>query len=89
MQISSQLAPTGTLRVAVWMVPYFARMHVGGLRGIIPDLAAELAQRAGVKLDLVKFENPARIITAEPDAKSVGERALRNAALARISRSVR
>ena len=67
MPIASQLAPTGTLRVAVWMVPYFARMHVGGLRGIIPDLAAELAQRAGVKLDLVKFENPARIITAFRD----------------------
>lgn len=53
--------------MAVWMVPYFARMQVGGLRGIIPDLAAELAQRAGVKLDLVKFENPARIITAFRD----------------------
>jgi polar amino acid transport system substrate-binding protein len=67
MPIASQLAPTGTLRMAVWMVPYFARMQVGGLRGIIPDLAAELAQRAGVKLDLVKFENPARIITAFRD----------------------
>ena len=67
MPIASQLAPTGTLRVAVWMVPYFARMHPGGLRGIIPDLAAELAQCAGVKLDLVKFENPARIVDAFRD----------------------
>ena len=49
MTIASQLAPTGTLRVAVWMVPYFARVQAGGLRGIIPDLAAELAQRAGVQ----------------------------------------
>ncbi len=67
MTIASQLAPTGTLRVAVWMVPYFARIGPGGLGGIVPDLAAELAQRAGTKLDLVKFENPARIIAAFRD----------------------
>jgi polar amino acid transport system substrate-binding protein len=67
MTIASQLAPTGTLRVAVWMVPYFARVQTGGLRGIVPDLSAELAQRAGVKLDLVKFENPARIVAAFRD----------------------
>ena len=65
--IASQLAPTGTLRVAVWMVPYFARVQAGGLSGIIPDLAAELAERAGTKLDLVKFENPARIVAAFRD----------------------
>ena len=67
MSIALQLAPTGTLRVAVWMVPYFARMRTGGLSGIVPDLAAELARRAGVKLELVKFENPARMIAAFDD----------------------
>jgi polar amino acid transport system substrate-binding protein len=67
MTIASLLAPTGTLRVAVWMVPYFARVQTGGLSGIIPDLAAELAQHAGTKLDLVKFENPARIVAAFRD----------------------
>lgn len=67
MSIASQLAPTGTLRAAVWMVPYFARVQSGGMSGIVPDLAAELARRAGVKLDLVKFENPARIIAAFRD----------------------
>ena len=67
MSPASQLAPTGTLRVGVWTVPYFARVHVGGLRGIIPDLGAELARHAGVKLDLVKFENPARMIAAFRD----------------------
>jgi polar amino acid transport system substrate-binding protein len=65
--IAPLLAPTGTLRVAVWMVPYFARIETGGLRGIVPDLAAALAKRAGVKLDLVKFENPARIVAAFRD----------------------
>ena len=53
--------------MAVWMVPYFARIGPGGLGGIVPDLAAELARRAGTKLDLVKFENPARIIAAFRD----------------------
>jgi polar amino acid transport system substrate-binding protein len=67
MTIASQLAPTGTLRVAVWMVPYFARTHDGSLTGIIPDLAVELARRAGVPLELVTFENPARIIAAFQD----------------------
>jgi polar amino acid transport system substrate-binding protein len=67
MTIGSLIAPTGTLRVAVWMVPYFARVETGGLRGIVPDLSAALAQRAGTKLDLVKFENPARIVTAFRD----------------------
>lgn len=63
----SQFAPTGALRVGVWMVPYFARTQSNGTNGIIPDLAAELARRIGSKLDLVKFENPARIIAAFHD----------------------
>jgi len=67
MTIASLIAPTGTMRLAVWMVPYFARVQTGGLTGIIPDLAAALAQRAGTKLDLVKFENPARIVAAFRD----------------------
>jgi polar amino acid transport system substrate-binding protein len=49
------------------MVPYFARTRSDGTNGIIPDLAAELARRIGSKLDLVKFENPARIIAAFHD----------------------
>src|SRR5687768_13900361 len=67
MSPASQLAPTGTLRVAVWMVPYFARGQGGGLSGIIPDLAAALARAAGVEPALVPFENPARIVAAFRD----------------------
>jgi polar amino acid transport system substrate-binding protein len=67
MSPASQLAPTGTLRVAVWMVPYFARGQGGGLSGIIPDLAAALAREAGVGLELVPFENPAKIVAAFQD----------------------
>jgi polar amino acid transport system substrate-binding protein len=64
MSIASQLAPTGTLRVAVWMVPYFAHVEGGVLTGMVPDLAEALARQAGVSLDLVPFENPARIVAA-------------------------
>jgi polar amino acid transport system substrate-binding protein len=67
MSIASQLAPTGTLRVGVWMVPYFARMHGGGTSGVIPDLALELARRINVKADLVKFENAGRLVAAFHD----------------------
>jgi polar amino acid transport system substrate-binding protein len=67
MSLTLQLAPTGTLRVGVWMVPYFARQDGGGVSGIIPDLATELARRGGAKLDLVKFENPARMLAAFRD----------------------
>jgi polar amino acid transport system substrate-binding protein len=65
--IASQIAPTGTLRLGVWMVSYFARVQGGAMSGIIPDLGAELARRAGARLDLVKFENPARMIAAFRD----------------------
>lgn len=67
MSPASQLAPTGMLRVAVWMVPYFARAQGGALSGIVPDLAAALAREAGVGLDLVPFDNPARIVAAFRD----------------------
>jgi polar amino acid transport system substrate-binding protein len=67
MSIASQFAPTGTLRVGVWMVPYFARMHGGGVSGVIPDLALELARRINVKSDLVKFENVSRLVAAFHD----------------------
>ena len=49
------------------MVPYFARTDSTGTNGILPDLGAELARRIGAKLDLVKFENPARTIAAFHD----------------------
>ncbi len=67
MSPASHLAPTGMLRVAVWMVPYFARVQGGGLSGIIPDLATALAGAAGVEPELVPFENPARIVAAFHD----------------------
>jgi polar amino acid transport system substrate-binding protein len=64
MSMAEQLAPTGALRVAVWMVPYFASAQAGGLTGIIPDLGTELARQAGVMVACVPFENPAQILAA-------------------------
>jgi polar amino acid transport system substrate-binding protein len=58
------LAPTGKLRVGVLMVWYFAieDRATGALKGVIPDLASEFARRLGVPVELVKAENPARMI---------------------------
>ncbi len=64
MSMALELAPTGMLRIGVWMVPYFARDHAGDLRGIIPDLGAELARRAGVTPVLMPFESPSQILAA-------------------------
>lgn len=58
------LAPTGTLRVGVWMVPYFAVDDTGKLEGVIPDLGRELSRRLGVPCELVRIENPAEMIEA-------------------------
>jgi polar amino acid transport system substrate-binding protein len=60
--VAKMLAPTGTLRVGVLMVWYFALEDKasGKLEGVIPDLGRELARRAGVAAELSKLENPAR-----------------------------
>jgi len=64
--IKQQLAPTGTLRVGVLMVGYFAVPDLGSgrLKGVIPDLAEELARRIGVPGELIRFENPGAIMEA-------------------------
>jgi len=62
--MSSQLAPTGTLRVGIWTVPFFALAHGGVLSGLIPDLGNELARRAGVPVEFSAFPNPAGLIGA-------------------------
>jgi polar amino acid transport system substrate-binding protein len=61
-----QLAPTGTLRIAVWLLPYFAFARPGGseLDGVIPELGREFARRLGVGVTLVRFADPASIVEA-------------------------
>jgi polar amino acid transport system substrate-binding protein len=58
------LAPAGKLRVGVLMVWYFALEDktTGALKGVIPDLGTELARRLGVPVELIKVENPGRMI---------------------------
>jgi polar amino acid transport system substrate-binding protein len=61
-----QFAPTGTLRVAVLMVSYFAieDKASGELTGVVPDLGRELARRLGTPVQLIKFANPVAVIEA-------------------------
>ncbi len=66
---AGELAPTGTVRVAVWTVSYFAvpDQATGRLTGVIPDLGEALAQRLGMPAELIGFDNPAAITAAFRD----------------------
>jgi polar amino acid transport system substrate-binding protein len=75
--VGKDFAPTGRLRVGVLMVSYFAIEEVAGqLKGVVPDLAAELGRRLGVPIELVTLANPADVIEAfrkgELDATFIG-----------------
>jgi polar amino acid transport system substrate-binding protein len=61
------LAPTGRLRVAVWTLPFFAVERAGALEGLIPDVAAELARRLGVPLELTGYAVAAALVEAFRD----------------------
>ena len=63
---AGELAPTGTLCVAVWTVSYFAvpDQATGRLTGVIPDLGEALARRLDVPAELIAFDNPAAILAA-------------------------
>jgi len=79
-------APSGTLRVGVLMVTYFALPDKasGDLTGVVPDLGRELARRLGVPAQLIRYENPVAVIEAfrkgELDATFIGITADRAAA---------
>jgi polar amino acid transport system substrate-binding protein len=83
--LAKAFAPTGTLRVGVLMVTYFALPdQASELKGVVPDLGRELARRLGVPAQLVRFENPVAVIEAfrkgELDATFIGITADRAAA---------
>jgi polar amino acid transport system substrate-binding protein len=79
-------APTGTLRVGVLMVTYFAIADEGAgeLKGVVPDLGRELARRLGVPAQLTRYESPVAVIEAfrkgELDVTFIGITADRAAA---------
>jgi polar amino acid transport system substrate-binding protein len=64
--VVAALAPTGTLRVGVLMVWYFALADqaTGELKGVIPDLGHALARRLAVPVALSPFENPGAVMAA-------------------------
>ena len=64
MSIASELAPTGTLRIGIWTVPFFAQTRDGRLDGLIPDLGGELARRIGVPAELSGYASPHALIAA-------------------------
>ena len=84
-ELARAFAPTGTLRVGVLMVTYFALPDLSAdLKGVVPDLGRELAHRLGVPAQLIRFENPIAVIDAfrkgELDATFIGITADRAAA---------
>jgi polar amino acid transport system substrate-binding protein len=84
-EVAKAFAPTGTLRVGVLMVTYFALPdQADELKGVVPDLGRELARRLGVPVQLVKHANPVAVIEAfrkgELDATFIGITADRAAA---------
>jgi polar amino acid transport system substrate-binding protein len=55
----AQIAPTGSLRVAVVKIPFLAKQDASGqLRGVAPDLGEELARRLGVPYQPMPFDSP-------------------------------
>jgi len=83
--VAQAFAPTGTLRVGVLMVSYFAAEEAAGrLTGVVPDLAIELARRLGVPVRLAQYANPVAVIEAfragELDVTFIGITADRAAA---------
>jgi len=64
--IARALAPAGKLRVAVWMLSYFATENAAthDLDGVIPDLSRELARRTGVPCEFIRCANPGAVIEA-------------------------
>lgn len=55
----AQIAPTGSLRAAVVKIPFLAKAApTGELRGVAPDLGAEMAQALGLPYQPIAFDTP-------------------------------
>ena len=67
----AQLAPTGALRAAIVTIPFLAKKDsAGGLTGVAPDLAAEMARVLGVPYEPTAFGPPNAGIAALRDGKA-------------------
>jgi polar amino acid transport system substrate-binding protein len=55
----AQIAPTGSLRVALVKIPFLAKQDPGGvIKGVAPDLGEEMARQLGVAYQPVAFDTP-------------------------------
>ena len=55
----AQIAPTGMLRAALVKIPFLAKQDASGnLKGVAPDLAAEMARHLDVPLQPMAFNTP-------------------------------
>lgn len=63
--VRDELAPQGRLRAGLNYGNFLLiRREPSGPRGIVPDLAAELARRAGVPLEFVGYDSPGQVADA-------------------------
>ncbi len=68
--IKAELAPTGTLRAAVNMGNFLLvtdKAENGDPIGVSPDIAAEIARRLEVPLELIPYANPGAVADAVAD----------------------
>jgi len=66
-EVVRDLAPTGRLRAGINLSNFLlvtGRAENGDPQGVAPDMAAEIASRLGVGLDLVPFPNPGSLADA-------------------------
>jgi polar amino acid transport system substrate-binding protein len=76
MDVKKELAPTGKLRAGMNLGNnlFTQKNNLGELQGVSVDLMQELAQRLGVPLDLVIYDEPGQV--AEASAKGVWDVAI-------------
>jgi polar amino acid transport system substrate-binding protein len=66
-EILQQLAPTGTLRAGINLGNFLlvtGKSPSGDPEGVAPDMARAIAERLGVKLELVPFKTPGELADA-------------------------
>ena len=69
-QVVKELAPTGKLRAGINMSNFLlvtGKSENGDPQGVSPDMAAEVARRLGVPLQLVPFPSPGQLADAVDD----------------------
>jgi len=67
----AQIAPAGALRAAVVKIPFLAKQDASGtLKGVAPDLGAEMARVLGVPYQPIAYDTPNAGIAALREGKA-------------------